>query len=41
MSDLENVTPVGGNAAPGAQQVNDDDQPVIENAPTDGADPTA
>ena len=41
MSDLENVTPAGGNAAPGAQQVNDDDHPAIENAPTDGADPTA
>lgn len=41
MPDLDNVTPAGGNAAPGTQQVNDDDQPVIENAPTDGADPTA
>ena len=41
MPDLDNVTPAGGNAAPGAAQVNDDDQPVIENAPTDGADPTS
>ena len=41
MPELENVTPAGGNVAPGAQNVNDNDQPVIENAPTDGADPTA
>ena len=41
MPDLDNVTPAGGNAAPGAVQVNDDDQSVIENAPTDGADPTS
>lgn len=41
MPDLDKVTPAGGNAAPGAAQVNDDDQPVIENAPTDGADPTS
>lgn len=41
MPDLDKVTPAGGNAAPGAAQVNDDDQPVIDNAPTDGADPTS
>lgn len=43
MPDLDNVTPAGGNAAPGAKQVNDanDDQPVIENAPTNGADATS
>lgn len=41
MPDLDKVTPAGGNAAPGAAQVNDDDQLVIENAPTDGADQTS
>lgn len=41
MPDLDNVTPAGGNAAPGAAQVNDDDQPPVQNAPTDGADPTS
>lgn len=40
MPDLDNVTPAGGNAASGAAQVNDD-QPVIENAPTVDADPTS
>lgn len=38
MPDLDKVTPVGGNAAPGVAVVTDD-QPVIENASTEGATP--
>lgn len=38
MADLDKVTPAGGNAAPGSQTT-DDDQPIIENAPTEGANP--
>lgn len=39
MPNINNVTPAGGNAAPGAQQVNDD-KPVIEKESTVGANPT-
>lgn len=37
MPDLDNVTPAGGNAAPTSQQTTDD--PVIENADTQGSNP--
>lgn len=37
MPDLDKVIPVGGNTAPGTQTTEDD--PVIENAPTEGSNP--